>query len=431
MPGSVTAADEKKLLAAVKEAALLVEGGTHPDEAVEKVARDHAFGPGAIRLVAHGYNTGRQLAQWEEKGASILDKLAHFPLANPDGVIGRIYGEQEKTAAVSDEYSKPPTWLDRPAPLVKAASAGTPPEPPPETPGRRLDRLFAAENHHNKNAQEYDRQASHAEDTVRAETAGLVNYFRQYEHDRLPYGIVKAAAETYFVGSAVALLDLAYEQAHLGSRKEKTAADHGPWAKPVDLNKSPFTFIKAAQFAAQEYHVAKTAAAAQRAKAQEARAEAHRPFAEQPHKAAGILSTPAVGAFLGSMLSRGVGGVPQSNDDMVDKAWMDLEDPEHANELRKIKAHAMLNSMLTDRKDPISGHSPDDVLNAYNEIAQATPRVAETPGTLRPILRRRLEGHTEPFEAKEQLDIEKGLAQAKSPTPNTSLLGDAPDKLLN
>lgn len=429
MAESVTSADEKKLMTAVKAAAGLVEDGAHPDEAVEKVAREHSFGPGAIRLVAHGYNTGRQLAQWQEKEGGVLAKLASFPLADPQKVIARIYGEQEKTAAVASDYNKPPTWLDRPAPMTKAASVAAP-EPPPESPERRLTRLFAAESRHLKNAQEFDLKAAQAQDAVRTETAGLVDYFQQYEKDRLPYGVVKAAAETYFAGSVQTLLSVAYDHARLASRKEKTAADYSPRTVPLDLGKAPFKHLKQAVNAAAAYTRAVKAASAERAKAEEARAEAHRPFAS-PAKTAGILGTPAVGAFLGSMLSRGMGSVPQSKDDMVEDAWMSLEDPEHANELRKIKAHAMLNSMLTDRKDPISGHSPDDVLSAYNEIAQATPRVAETPATLRPILRRRLEGHTEPFEAKEQLDIEKGLAQSKSPTPNTSLLGDTPDKLLN
>ena len=126
-----------------------------------------------------------------------------------------------------------------------------------------------------------------------------------------------------------------------------------------------------------------------------------------------------------------MGSVTKTRGDLVDDAWMGLEDPEHENELRKIKAHAMINQLLTDPDDPISGHDPDKVLAAYNEISQAAPRVAENAATLRPALRKRLMGHTEPFESKELLDIEHGLAKTKMPTPNTNLLGgDTPDGLL-
>jgi hypothetical protein len=138
-----------------------------------------------------------------------------------------------------------------------------------------------------------------------------------------------------------------------------------------------------------------------------------------------------LGTAIGSSIGRTMGTVTKTRGDLVDDAWMGLEDPEHENELRKIKAHAMINQLLTDPDDPISGHDPDKVLAAYNEISQAAPRVAENAATLRPALRKRLMGHTEPFESKELLDIEHGLAKTKMPTPNTSILGgDTPDGLL-
>lgn len=138
----------------------------------------------------------------------------------------------------------------------------------------------------------------------------------------------------------------------------------------------------------------------------------------------------ALAAGIGAGMSRTVGSMGKTKDDLVNDEWMKLEDPEHDNELRKIRAHAMLTQLMTDPDDPISGHDPDSVLRAYNEIASATPRVAETAATLRPALRKRLEGHQEPFEAKELLDIEKGLAQSRLPTPNTSILSETPEKLL-
>ncbi len=139
-----------------------------------------------------------------------------------------------------------------------------------------------------------------------------------------------------------------------------------------------------------------------------------------------------IGSAIGSSLGRSVGSsMPKSKDDLVNDDWMGLEDPEHENELRKIKAHAMINQLMTDPDDPISGHDPDKVLSAYNEISQGTPRLAANIGTLRPALRKHLEGHQEPFEAKELLDIEHGLARTKAPTPSTNILGgDAPEKML-
>lgn len=142
-----------------------------------------------------------------------------------------------------------------------------------------------------------------------------------------------------------------------------------------------------------------------------------------------ILGTPAVGAAVGTMLSRGIGSVPKTKEDLIEDAWLDLEDPRHKNELRKIQSHAMLNSMMTDPNDPISSHSPDEVIRAYNELSQLAPRGAEMSAVVRPLLRRKLEGHVQPFEVKEVSDIEKSLKETRQLTPDTHTLSKAPDKL--
>lgn len=137
-----------------------------------------------------------------------------------------------------------------------------------------------------------------------------------------------------------------------------------------------------------------------------------------------------LGAALGGVFGRSMGTIPQPKSDMVESEWLKLEDPEHENELRKIKAHALLNQLMTDPDEPIAGHEPDRVMAAYNEISSATPRLAENLATLRPALRKRLEGHQEPFETKELLDIEQGLAKSRAPTPTTNILRNAPESVM-
>jgi hypothetical protein len=87
-----------------------------------------------------------------------------------------------------------------------------------------------------------------------------------------------------------------------------------------------------------------------------------------------------------------------------------LGSPDHENELRKIRAQVMLSEMMTDSDNPISGHDPEDVLEAYNDIAQFAPRVSEQPAAIQPLLAKRLAGNVEPFEVKEMGDIEKALS---------------------
>jgi len=86
---------------------------------------------------------------------------------------------------------------------------------------------------------------------------------------------------------------------------------------------------------------------------------------------------------------------------------------------------------MADPENPISGYEPDEVLSAYNELAQIAPRAAGQPAALQPLLAKRLAGNVEPFEVQEITNLEKGLRESKEPTPtNTNILKDAPQSIL-
>ncbi len=75
----------------------------------------------------------------------------------------------------------------------------------------------------------------------------------------------------------------------------------------------------------------------------------------------------------------------------------------------------MLNQMMTDKQDPISGHDPDTVIDAFNSISDLAPRVADHPAAVGPLLRRKLQGNVQPFEAKELAELEKTVRQTNEP----------------
>lgn len=446
MPDTLNSVEERQLVEAVKEAVDLVDSkGMSPDDAIEKVATDYKFGRGRIEAMAFAYNTGRQTSQWNQS-TNILDKLAGFDLADPAKIIAKIYGDKVDKHAqdrVHEEYDHPPDWLQHQH-REKVARAPLPESPKPEPyapdPMHALHKAYGLKDHVKQAVDELSRRAGASEDRVRRHVAELVTYFRKAAHDRAPFAHVEAVAKTYMGKNAAPLLDMVYKQAKL---LEKRADDKLKTMPAYDTRLEPFTIIRDGIKAAEECSYARRMLVAGREKAASATEEAFRPFSkagerkvQEPasaiwsEKAAGLLGTPAVGAMVGTMLGRTIGNVPKTKDDMIEDAWLDLEDPAHQNELRKIKAHSMLNSLMTDPEDPISGHDPDKVLAAFNEISQVAPRAAETAATLRPMLRRKLEGHQEPFEAKEMTDIEKGVAQTKAPTINTNILKDAPDSLM-
>lgn len=445
MPDTLDQTDERRMFSAIKRATDLTDAGDTPDAAIEKVARADSLQPGQIRLLGHAYNTGRQTRQWQD-GGGILQKLAEFPLADPEAVIAKIYGS-EKTAAdgpvPGDAYAPPPTLravvVMSQAEFEKAAfdkaMALTPAGPGP---ARQLDLALGNVQRQKQAADELGRQASQAEDKVRTAVHDLAGYFRKSASQRMTFKEAEYLAREKYGSPGSGLMDLVYRAASL---KEARAANTHFALQKVDPAFT--TKLAACMVVATEAARLRDEYAAACNKVAAARLDSYRPFGKAPapaepargesdlaEKAASLFGAPAFGTAVGTMLGRTLGTGPKTTGELVEDAWMDLESPEHANELRKIQANAMLTSMLTDPEDPISGHDPAEVMQAFNEISQTLPRTSVQPAVIRPLLRKRLEGHQEPFEAKEMLDIERGLTATRPATPNTQLLSDGPDKLL-
>lgn len=455
-------ADERRLIDLTKQAVAMVDGGLSPDAAIEKLARAENIGRGTIDLLAHAYNTGRQLHQFKS-ASSILDKLADFPLADAEKIAAAIYPaevttpkEAREATVVSAEYDRAPAWDEwdrRPskaandlAPLLKEANDRLGLPTPSAAPAATEKKTTIADFNRAKLAYETARRdAAAAEDQLRRHVGQLTDYFKQAECYRLPYAQVEHACQAY-LPAEVDLLKVAYVRANLGARgrAEKTAADVPVQRTPFDLDVEPFLTIKAAAAAARLVHQHRAALVAQKTAYDQAAGATIRPFVlgapapkappSQPSsrgsEKAAFLSSPAMGGAVAAMLGRSLGDFPKTKNDLIEDAWLELEDPSHQNEIRKINAHTLLNSLMTDPDDPISSHDPDKVISAYNEIASMAPRLAEQPAALRPVLRRKLQGLSEPFEAKEMTDIEKGLAASKGMTPSSSLLREAPDSIM-
>ncbi len=449
--------EEQRLIGLTKQAVALVDGGMSPDAAIEKVAREGKLGRGGIDLLAYAYNTGRQLGQFKSAN-SILDKLADFPLADPEKVAKAVYPETvlpPKEAAdlsvVSGEYGQVPHWLYDgeqaivKAAMIKEASCQSSPKSSAHVPEARasMKQVYGTFEFIKNAYEESRRLAANAEDTVRHHLAYLTDYFKQAECYRLPYAQVEHACQAYLPEADV-LLKMAYDRAKLGSlgRREKTAADAKIQREPFDLESAPFVTIKAAIEAARRCNDYRAKTATLKTAYDTAAGATIRPFvpgapiAQAPPSRLSLLAEkqgflqPALAGAITGMIGRGMGEVPKTKSEMIEDALLDLEDPAHQNEIRKIKQHTLLNSLMTDPDDPISSHDPDKIVSAYNEISSMAPRLAEQPAALRPVLRRKLQGLSEPFEAKEMTDIEKGLAESKGMTPASMSLMKSPTSIM-
>jgi hypothetical protein len=470
-------------------------------------------------MLCYAHNTGRQIAQFQ-KSANLLDKLAEYPLANPDAVIAAIYPSRVSEKSAGDgfvpaalrtaatgrhiDYLMPPTWADHHTEdgNREKAARDLPPtakhELPPPDPRDAMRKRYGDFERIKLAYETSRRDAGSAEQELYRHIQNVTAYFEQ--PGRLPFATIEKAARSLHGPPAVTLLTAVHQRLRSKEKRASETPDRiEPYAVRLDL--PVFQNIAACLEAGRTLAEKRAAAAEKEAAFETVREGISGPFAVgrpgttapvrptsqektafspvgwglevgaiaagdiAAHKAThpdddqerqakamfadtddeirsirsqadralqkkAFLTSPAMGAFLGNSVGRIVGDGPKSKNDLIEDEWLDLEDPKHQNEMRKIKAHAMLNGMLSDPDSPISGHDPDHVIEAYNELSQLAPRVAEQPAAVRPILSRKLQGNTQPFEAKEITDIEKGISGSRSSTPNTSLLRDAPESLL-
>lgn len=414
--------DEELLMAGVKRAVDLVDNqDLTPNDAMHKVAQELGFTPGFLKAACNAFNTGRQLAQWEAN-SSVLDKLANFPLADYATVHDKLWGNsREKVAHVSATKPKFRSYADK-ASLLKADLALTEKAASAE-PIRDQDisikQAFDDKDYQQRLLREANREKVAAEDLLNYKLHLLVSYFQKAAYDRLPLAQVEHAAGVYYGAPGNSLMQ------YVASKfpKEKRASDHKPtWSgfqSAVDRTAEPYTLVadcisQAEKLAAAELSLNRQVAVASKAvKAADDLYAKLRPISTKQANLSSILGGMAGGFGMGAAKNLGE-SVAHGGQSALESEIQNLDSPEHLNELRKIRAQTALTQMMSDPENPISEYDPDQVLNAYNELVQLSPRLADQPAALGPILRKRLMGNTEPFELAETLKLEEGLRRTQS-----------------
>lgn len=436
---SLSRSDEQKLLDGVKQAVDLVDSeGLSPNDALQKVAEEFNYSPGFLKAACNAFNNGRQLAQWKAND-SVLDKLASFPLAHYETVHDNIWGStQEKAASAS---AGQPTFasyddqvrqqlLDMDISSTEKVAEEISPVVSEYQQERQVKLAYDKLEFQRRQTEEARRDKVAAEDNLWYRMHLLEDYFKKFAYDRMPFAQVENAAATYYGEAGKALMG------YMADRfpREKRASDHSKtWSgfhQPVDRNSEPFTLIDACIKQAQAVNELKSFLAGAEEKLAAIQDEYHSftqlrspsrnssqstltpSLIDAPEKEASLLGGAAGGAAFG--FGRNFADAIQGDaKKQVENQIAELESPEHLDELRKIKAQTLLTQMLSDPDNPLSGYDPEEVLTAYNEIVQLSPRLADQPAALAPILNRRLVGNTEPFEIGETIKLEESLGKTQ------------------
>jgi hypothetical protein len=429
---------EGRIVRAIEEAIELTNSGTPPNEAIQKQAEAHKFGPQVVQRMVEAYNTSRTLAHLKQ--ASGHDRANDFPLADAAEILGKMYPKDvtspRKEAAARAHHS-----YDRPEQVnFMRKRAASPPPLVEEKPGP-IDRdpeHVAHEKYGKYHAlvrKEADARTRYRQQHYQlwAQVKAAAEHFKKLYHTPFAEVEERVASEHGVVGKSIN--DLVYE---FGKLKEKRAELKEIRQFAYDAEGDPYFFFDSAVKVAHELHKAaeavidaqeekeafmkKAGIAEEKTIPVEMQARAldgvmaggpRRPFEKNA-----LLPAPSLSGSL--LLAGGMGALGLKDPDKPaarEEAELQAMDPIHDAEMRGIKTKAMLNDMLVN--DPIvSSYDPDDVRQAFNSLSSLSPTLMTQPGVVRAMLRRMLqqEGVIEPHEATQLTDVEKNLKSLERAT---------------
>jgi len=441
--------NEQKVIAAIESAIKLANAGSTPNEALRKVAEDNSFTPPLVRRMVEAFNVSKTLAHM--KHASGEDRVNSFPLADAGEILKEMYPENpvapadEKAAEFEPSFYRYPerhNYMKEAAtevtlpPLVdkKAEAYGPDPVVVART---RADRLQGLSKRADNRRSVYRQKIWELNSLVKEGGA----YFRQLYHT--PFAEVERNMVGEYGAMGKTLMDMIYKEGRL---KESRYAEDAPVRQWLfDSKAEPYTHLTMAlKVASDSVKLVKEAARAQlehekfarecgyplpvddeeegevkEALLDEVLHEHHTPFeenalapasevAEDPFEKDAVLpGLPETALASGAM---SILGLKETDEKDRQQALSEALDPVHESKLRSISTQAMLSDFMSN--DPIiSSYSQDDVVNAYNQLAQLAPSVSQQPAVARGMLRRLLQSESivEPHEAGQLTDVETKL----------------------
>lgn len=421
----------------------LVEEGMDPTDALRKVAGEEDLLPDTIRVLGTTYNNSASVVHIKS-GEDVFAKASDHPLADPEVVISESFSKtarqsrkkRELDEEKDDSYYHSPSHNSRlryegpvsgaaafdvsagmgksrrQLRLEKNASVDTPetialPKDNSDKEQRRFAQRLAPLR---KNAAAAKQKASCTREHLDRAVRKIATYF-DYD-SALPWGEVVEQSEVMFGKLASTVLNYVEDRFEIRKRTPPK------YFRLADENQAPYSLVKEAMRNLREYDDAsteyvKTAALCSSYENSEmlqntTPTEEDEDGFEKEAFLGGLLSGAAGGAMSGA---QGMYGTP---DRAKEKLSDQLDDPIHLSQLRYIKATNALNDALTDPR--LKPYSRERAIDAYNQISDVAPKVAERGTLLVPYMHRILvAGGLDPFDSKALVDVEYNLKRIGTP----------------
>lgn len=409
-------ASEKRIITALEAASGLMEDGTHPTDAIYKVAKDMRMPAGHIQLMVNAVNTGKT-NEHRLSADDLFKKAEEFPLADAHAILSRLYPDTIKTAAavrreseVSEVYKRPPRLEG----LQKQAAAPPlpalpKPAPYPTDPNIPYEQAAVLMKKAEVARDEARLDAARLHDQCVKLAGDLMTYFRR--PGCLPFGEVAYNANELFGTRGQSLMTMLADRLPTSITKRAAITMHA-----ARMDKAPYSLIRQVLEVSRDYFTKKSDYQSALAEVARTARESLLPFVCRPNTGRSVLadlSLPTddlgrekdagffsalgggVGAYGGQRLAQGVmqkmPGYTPDQQKRESEYLTKLLDPSHEIDIRNIQAEAMLNNLMAN-DEVISTHHPQDVLDAYNEVSQMAPHASTQTALMRDLIRKRLSG---------------------------------------
>lgn len=423
---------EQHIMQAIEKVAELVHDGATPNDAIVKVAADHQLRPGYIKTIVHAYNTGQTTRQRED-GDDLFSKSAAFELADADVVMDRLFPKHVKTAAelhrdttVSIDYAIDPSgMIERRNNYLKVAAKGAvslrmcdPPAPLPISEGAAMKKTARELDRGRLDMEEARRVMSASFDKAAHELYQLREYFKQPGAIAFPY--VREKAAMLHGEPAIKICDELVAvtpglKKHAGYVPTRLNMHAAPFEMMQKLAATLKEFTRLESNYLQLEEKLGTAVEAVRRPFVDARAQS---VLDDPSstKHASLAWNPFTQMILGGFTKDTLTGVankmgPTADDSLQNNALASITDPAHEATLRNIRTQATLQDLMHN-DEVIKGYPYHEVLNAFNDISNLSPRSVDQHAIMQTMLRQRLsQGQLSNFELDQALGMEQKLKQ--------------------
>lgn len=408
--------DEEGVVDAIAESIKLANDGMEPSEAIAKSASARGYNRNFATRMVEAFNVSKSMKHHKEsEGEKRADT---FSLADAKRVHAIMFPEKvdtpaEKSASVwmpvecgivEDKYY----FLDRAPTAEKHAEVNTWKE---QDPNSLMTRAYGEVEHKKLALQQATNEARDLRELALKELIKLSDYYRSIE-PREPFDNLESAALQSYGEQIRPAMDLVYMTSKAASFGHVRAS--GPSKAVPKLSIDPYKLLSSAMGCQQQYLAKQAALQAQRAEVAK--------FVERVDLAGRLMAKggqvrPLLSGMLANKaLSKQLGGGDSLYDALL-TATESLEDPSLEAERKSIRAKMLLKELM-ESDEVLSQQSPEDVVNAFNEIASLAPRAAESPMTMRALLRKRIEqGSVDPMDITNIANLENTMRESEQPTP--------------